>query len=164
MDAVKIWPLLFLVALNLSAAGQSGSGGSLPIPQSNQAVHVRSWRYTSIKPEPDDLRQELDAAAAALSKIPADPIFHPDPLDPIFQPIDRAADQLVQSERLKLGVTYTFLSQYATVTPDGVRHDQSSGRLDFSGAGKHTTMAAQRDRSVCSCAPEPISASANSSI
>jgi porin len=35
---------------------------------------------------------------------------------------------------LKFGATYTFLNQYATVTPGGVRHDQLSGRLDFTGA------------------------------
>jgi porin len=33
-----------------------------------------------------------------------------------------------------LGATYTFLNQYATTVPDGVRHDQPSGRLDFTGA------------------------------
>jgi len=31
---------------------------------------------------------------------------------------------------------YTFLNQYATITPDGVRHKQLSGRLDFTGAWK----------------------------
>lgn len=133
---MKTWPLLFLVALSLPVAGQSGSDSSLPTPQSHQANRGRSWPYTSIKPEPDDLRQELDADSAALSKIPADPIFHLDPLAPIFQPIDKATDRILQSERLKLGATYTFLSQYATITPDGVRHDQSSGRLDFFGAWK----------------------------
>jgi porin len=35
---------------------------------------------------------------------------------------------------LKFGATYTFLNQYATIAPDGVRHDQPSGRLDFTGA------------------------------
>jgi porin len=33
-------------------------------------------------------------------------------------------------------LTYTFLSQYATATPDGVRHAQTSGRADFTGAWK----------------------------
>jgi porin len=36
--------------------------------------------------------------------------------------------------RLKFGATYTFLNQYATITPDGVRHNQLGGRLDFTGA------------------------------
>ena len=36
--------------------------------------------------------------------------------------------------RLKFGATYTFLNQYATSPPDGIRHDQLSGRLDFTGA------------------------------
>jgi porin len=82
----------------------------------------------------DELTQELDANSIILSKIPADPLIHPDPLAPIFQPFDRFADKSAQSLRLKFGATYTFLNQYATITPDGVRHNQLSGRLDFTGA------------------------------
>lgn len=69
-----------------------------------------------------------------MSKIPADPLISPDPLAPIFQPVDKLSDRLAQSERLKFGASYTFLNQYATNTPDGVRHNQFSGRLDFTGA------------------------------
>jgi hypothetical protein len=43
-------------------------------------------------------------------------------------------EKLRDLERAKFGATYTFLNQYATITPDGVRHDQPSGRLDFTGA------------------------------
>src|SRR3954454_24064937 len=44
------------------------------------------------------------------------------------------ANVVIHSRRLKFGATYTFLNQYATSPPDGVRHDQLSGRLDFTGA------------------------------
>jgi porin len=44
------------------------------------------------------------------------------------------SERLNQAERLKFGATYTFLNQYATVTPDAVRHDQLSARLDLTGA------------------------------
>ena len=38
---------------------------------------------------------------------------------------------------MKFGATYTFLNQYATIVPDGTpRHNQLSGRLDFTGAWK----------------------------
>jgi porin len=84
--------------------------------------------------EPDELKQELDADAIALSKIPADPLLHPDPVAPILRPVDRLVDNSIRSLRLKFGATYTVLNQYATITPDGVRHDQPSGRLDFTGA------------------------------
>jgi len=57
-----------------------------------------------------------------------------DILAPVFQPVDKLSDRLSESQRLKFGASYTFLNQYATVTPDGVRHNQSSGRLDFTGA------------------------------
>jgi porin len=83
---------------------------------------------------PNELRQELDVDALALSKIPADPLWERVPLGPIFKPIDTLNHNLAQSTKLKLGATYTFLNQYATSTPDALRHNQLSGRLDFSAA------------------------------
>ena len=100
-------------------------------PQSNQPSQVKP---PAVKQETDELRQQLDIDAAALSKIPADPLIQPDPLAPIFRPVDRLSDHVSQSGRLKFGATYTFLNQYATITPDATRHNQFSGRLDFTGA------------------------------
>ena len=77
--------------------------------------------------------QELDADAAALAKIPPDPLYHSDPLRLVLRPIDRAAERFVPSDRMAFSATYTFLDQYTTIAPDGVRHNQTSGRLDFSG-------------------------------
>ena len=125
-DTVKSWPLFLFVSLSLPAIGQSSAG----TPQDRQAGHVQL--YTSLEQEPDDLRQELDADAAALSKIPADPLLQPDPLGFLFKPIDHLTDRTGQSERLKLSATYTFLNQYATTTLGSIRHNQPSGRLDFS--------------------------------
>jgi porin len=122
--------LFIFVSFSLAAAGQSGSCS--PTSQSDQARHVRS--YASLAQEPDDLRQELDADAAALSQIPADPIFRPDSLAFFVEPINTLTDRLARPERLKLGATYTFLNQYATIVPDGVRNNQASGRLDVTGA------------------------------
>ena len=42
-------------------------------------------------------------------------------------------DQAQRAERLKFGATYTSLGEYAKTVPDGIRHDQGSGRLDFTG-------------------------------
>ncbi|MGB7601058.1 MAG: carbohydrate porin, partial [Candidatus Sulfotelmatobacter sp.] len=53
---------------------------------------------------------------------------------PILRPINIVVDVSIHSIHLKFGATYTFLNQYATIAPDGVRHDQPSGRLDFTGA------------------------------
>ena len=77
-DTLKSWPLFLFVSLSLPAIGQSSAG----TPQDRQAGHVQL--YTSLEQEPDDLRQELDADAAALSKIPADPLLQPDPLGFLF--------------------------------------------------------------------------------
>jgi porin len=103
-----------------------------PAPQSSQPSQVN--QPAAVKREVDELRQQLDVDAAALSKIPADPLIQSDPLAPIFRPFDKLTDRVAQSTRLKVGATYTFLNQYATITPDATRHNQFSGRLDFTGA------------------------------
>ena len=104
---LRICSLPFLLVLSLSAAGQSG----------NQWGQIKP--PSSANEQPDELRQQLDVDAAALSKLPADPLIRPDPLAPIFQPVDKLTDRIAQSTRLKFGATYTFLSQYATIAPDG---------------------------------------------
>jgi porin len=131
VDTRKTWLLLLVVWLSLPAAGQRLDGTSGPSRGRNSARLAPT--YASLKQEPDDLRQELDADALALSKIPSDPVFKRDPVALIFKPIDHV-ERMAQSDKLKLGATYTFLNQYATVAPDGVRHNQFSGRLDVTGA------------------------------
>jgi porin len=126
--------LLLLLASSLPAPGQSRGMNTASASQSSQSSQVD--RPTAVKREVDELRQQLDIDVAALSKIPADPLIQPDPFAPIFRPVDRLADRLAQSARLKFGATYTFLNQYATITPDATRHNQFSGRLDFTGAWK----------------------------
>src|SRR5580698_6149900 len=123
--------LLLLFASSLLAFGESGDLSPAPAGQTSPQAQSSS---TIRKVQPDELNQELDAYAVELSKIPADPLIQPDPVAPILRPIDMLVDHSIQSLRLKFGATYTFLNQYATITPDGVRHDQPSGRLDFTGA------------------------------
>jgi hypothetical protein len=48
----------------------------------------------------NDLVQELDADSLAISKIPADPLLLPDPLNSIFEPINRVFDQAQRVETL----------------------------------------------------------------
>jgi porin len=125
--------LLSLVfASSLLALGQSASVSAAPADQPNPSA--RSANSPIRNDQPDELKQELDADAIALSKIPADPLIKPDPVAPILRPINMLVDHSMRSLRLKWGATYTVLNQYATITPDGVRHDQPSGRLDFTGA------------------------------
>jgi len=127
-------PLLLIVAFALTAVGQSGRGSSGSATQSNQAEY--NGPYTSLAEVPDELRQELDRDAGALSKVPADPILKPDPFVIFFNPFEKLTDRINQSARLKIGETYTFVSQYATATQNGARHDQTSGRADFTAAWK----------------------------
>ncbi|WP_263354781.1 carbohydrate porin [Acidicapsa acidisoli] len=123
---MRIWSLLLLLASSPVAAGQSVDMNTVSAPQSRQPSQV--------KQDTDELRQQLDIDEAALSKIPADPLVHPDPLAPIFEPVDKLTGLLSQLAHMKFGATYTFLNQYATITPDGIRHNQLGGRLDFTGA------------------------------
>ena len=131
---MRIFPLLYFVAFCLTASGQNGSTDSGSVQQSTQARG--SATYANLEQEPDDLRQELDRDAVALSKIPADPVLKADPFGAILEPFGRLTDRINESAKLKIGATYTFLSQYATATPNGVRHDQTSGRADFTAAWK----------------------------
>jgi hypothetical protein len=123
--------LLLLVVSSLSAAGQTGGISAVPAPPSSPPGQIEP--STGLK-QADELKQELDVDAALLSKIPADPLVQPDPLAPILRPVDNLSERLARSARLKFGATYTFLNQYAAIVPEGVRHNQFSGRLDFTGA------------------------------
>ena len=129
---MRTYSLLFLFAYNLLAFGQSGDV-SAPAAD-HPSIHVEGPPPTIRNSRPDELKQELDAYAIELSRIPADPLIQPDPVAPILRPIDKVVDLSIHSLHLKFGATYTFLNQYAATTPDGVRHDQPSGRLDFTGA------------------------------
>jgi porin len=124
--------LLFFFAYNLLAFGQSADVSAPPADQ--PSVHAEGPPSNIGSSHPDELKQELDAYAIELSRIPADPLIQPDPVAPMLRPIDKVVDLSIHSLHLKFGATYTFLNQYATTTPDGVRHDQPSGRLDFTGA------------------------------
>ncbi|MGO9437383.1 MAG: carbohydrate porin [Terracidiphilus sp.] len=123
---------LLLIGSSLLAFGQKPEARSVPADQPSPSIE--SPHSTIRNGHPDELKQELDAYAIELSRIPADPLIQPDPVAPILRPIDKFVDLSIHSLHLKFGATYTFLSQYATLTPDGVRHDQTSGRLDFTGA------------------------------
>jgi porin len=125
--------LLFLVwGSSLLAFGQETDAP--PAPAHQLSAPAESPQSTVRNGHPDELKQELDAYAIELSKIPADPLIQPDPVAPIVRPINKVVDLSIHSLHLKFGATYTFLNQYATTAPDGVRHDQPSGRLDFTGA------------------------------
>jgi porin len=132
--AMRTLPLLVFVAFGLAAAAQNNDSGSGSAQQSTQAGEPA--KDASLADEPDGLRQELDRDAVALSKIPADPILKTDPFAVFIGPFERLTDRINESAKLKIGATYTFLSQYATATPGGVRHDQTSGRADFTAAWK----------------------------
>ena len=131
---MRALPLLIFVAFGLAAGGQNGnvrSGSAQQSPPRNDTAI-----YSSLEYEPDELRQELDQDAMALSKVPADPIFKNDPFGIFLDPFERLSDRINKSAKLKIGATYTFVSQYATTTPGGVRHGETSGRADFTAAWK----------------------------
>ena len=80
--------------------------------------------------------QALDQDAAVLARVPADPLFERDPFRPVLGPADGVMNELRKAERLSFASTYTVLNQYATETPDGVRHNWATGRFDLSGGWK----------------------------
>jgi porin len=80
--------------------------------------------------------QALDQDVAVLSRVPADPLFKRDPFHPVLFPVDQTMNELRKARRLSLGATYTVLNQYATETPEGVRHNWATGRFDLVGGWK----------------------------
>jgi len=121
--ALTSWPALGQTVVPTGAAGPQAS------PTGANGAPLNANR------DPDELTQELDADALALSQIPADPLLDSDPLAPILQPLDRFSAMVYEKTRLKFGATYTLLDQYATKTqPNSIRHNQGSGRLDFTAA------------------------------
>ncbi len=118
-------------------SAQSTSDQSKPT-QLNPEDIDRSARFQpqtipAVVPPRRPVEQELDSVAGPLSKVPADPLLQSDFLGPAMKPFQAGGYWLKHNILLNLGGTYTFLDQYATITPEGVRHDQISGRLDVNG-------------------------------
>lgn len=128
--------LLLMTAVTHQAKAQVGSGA----PAASAHVQVQT-KANDQEPSPQPYAtippgQALDQDVAVLSRVPADPLFKTDPFHPALGGVDHLMNELRKHERLSLAATYTLLDQYATVTPDGVRHNWATGRLDFSGGWK----------------------------
>jgi porin len=80
-------------------------------------------------PNAQDICQNSSGIGPGASKYS---LWQPDPLCPILSPVAAANLRLKKATNLNLKASYTFLYQYATVTPD-TRHGQISARLDFQG-------------------------------
>jgi porin len=125
--------MLLLTALVMGRSGElwAQSPDDQDEPQRNARFQPQTIPAMFLPPLP--IQQELDAIAAPLAARPVDPLFHSDPLAKPLMPLRGAGDWVADTARINFGATYTFLNQYATITPDGVRHDQLSGRLDVNG-------------------------------
>jgi porin len=110
-------------------------------PTLNQQIEDEPQRNARFQPQTipavfareRPIQQELDAIAGPMASIPADALYTRDPLSWPLKPFRSAGAWSRSTFHINFGATYTFLNQYATVTPDGVRHDQLSGRLDVNG-------------------------------
>ncbi len=135
--AGKINLKMLLVALAVSAVvpfadAQVGSGA----PNASAHVQVQSKVDDQTEDPTAYPRQALDQDVAVLSKVPADPLFHSDPFHYLLKPADLTMNGLRKSEGLSFAATYTVVNQYATVTPDHVRHNWATGRFDLAGGWK----------------------------
>lgn len=121
--------LLTMVSLGVSVpvAAQVGSGS----PDASAQVQRRGVHFPGEMPG-----QALDQDAAVLATVPADPLFRRDPFHRVMGPVDTRLRELRESERLTFAATYTLVDQYATDTPDGVRHNWATGRFDLVGGWK----------------------------
>jgi porin len=115
-----------------ASRAQVGSGA----PQASAHVQVQSKVGDRTEAPRVYLGQALDQDVAVLSTVPADPAFHSDPFHLVLKPADIAMNDFRKSEGLSFAATYTVVTQYATVTPDHVRHDWTTGRFDLAGGWK----------------------------
>ena len=124
------WVLLLGWGLAAGAWGQSnGDAGQTKPGQSLQ----QAPENTQIK---SGIGQALDYDAAVLAKVPVDPLFARDPLHPVLGGLDRELKDLKNNDRLSFAASYTLVDQYATATPEGVRHNWGLGRFDLVGGYK----------------------------
>jgi porin len=136
-----------------SGRAQVGSGA----PQASAHVQVQSKVDDTTETPRAYMGQALDQDVAVLSKVPADPLFHSDPFHFALQPADVAMNDLRKSAGLSFAATYTVLNQYATATPEGVRHNWATGRFDLAGGWKAYDHGGMPARSVCLFDQERIS-------
>jgi len=118
-----------LVLCSYSAFAQVGSGS----PQASAHIQVETKVGDQNSPNPPALYpgQALDQDVAVLAKVPPDPLFKSDPFTQSTRPVDLFLNELRKEDRLSLAATYTAVNQYATKTPEGVRHNWGTGRLDL---------------------------------
>jgi len=134
-NRVDLRALFFACAWFCSIADCSAQVGS-GAPQASAHVQVQSKVEDETELPKAYPGQALDQDVAVLSKVPADPFFHSDPFHSVLKPADLAMNDLRKSEGLSFAATYTVVNQYATVTPDHVRHNWATGRFDLAGGWK----------------------------
>jgi porin len=117
---------MLALALTPMAIGQEAT-------MKSDSRQSRNDQVGADRPNYNDLVQELDADSLAISELPVDPVLRTDPLGFFVRPLNRLVKRSQQADRIKFGATYTFLEQHATATPYSARHDQVSGRMDFTG-------------------------------
>ncbi len=132
MKALAPVVVLLFASMPLIARAQVGSGA----PQASAHVQVQTQADDSSEPPHIYPGQALDRDVAVLSNVPPDPLLKPKLLSSILRPADRAINELRKTERLSFGATYTVVNQYATVTPEGIRHNWGTGRFDLVGGWK----------------------------
>jgi porin len=122
------------------ASSQIGSGA----PDASARVQVQrqamagQQNQVAVEPSPPQPfpGQALDQDSAVLAKVPADPLFQRDPFRPALVPVDMMLNDFRRIRRVSFAATYTIVNQYATETPDGVRHSWATARFDLAGGWK----------------------------
>jgi porin len=125
--AVLLFPLLFMSVLG-------GQETPHPDPSATYSLQLEPESSRPKQQPPHAISQELDYYIKHTASVTPNPIFHGSLLDDFPEKVTGAADWLFEWQSLKVGLTYTLLNQYAVDTPDGVRHNQASGRFDLSSA------------------------------
>lgn len=130
--------LLTLVTMAERGIAQVGSGEPDASARSQREREAREDADKQVKASlpPKYPGQALDVDARVLGQVPADPLIDDDTLHRTLKPAERALNKLKQTDNLSFSASYTLLDQYATVTPNGARHNVGGGRFDLVGGWK----------------------------
>ena len=123
---------IVLISGTTSVCAQIGSGA----PPASAHVQVKTQASDHEVESKPFAGQALDQDVAVLSTVPSDPLFETDRLHSVLKPFDTTMNELRKADRLSLAATYTVVNQYATSTPEHVRHNSGTGRFDLAGGWK----------------------------
>lgn len=128
---------LVSLAIPIGVSAQVGTGAPDASARMQRDREAKEFEQKKTDLPPKYPGQALDVDSRVLGTVPADPLFpNHDGVHALMKPAERVLHDLKQTRNISFSASYTLLNQYATKTPDGVRHNVGGGRFDLVGGWK----------------------------